>query len=129
MDGVQIAHRFEDFGWAIGLVRRKVMLCIEHPENNGRYATKYPDSRKEYMYYHDLYPEDYGIAKMWVVVRLNLIVKMMVIVLEMKYCRGPGRCMGVPNPRTRAVPRSTRARLKQLPMQYPVFYRAALRAG
>ena len=67
MDGVQIAHRFEDFGWAIGLVRRKVMLCIEHPENNGRYATKYPDSRKEY--YHDLYPEDYGIAKMWVVVR------------------------------------------------------------
>ena len=37
------------------------------PENNGRYATKYPDSRKEY--YHDLYPEDYGIAKMWVVVR------------------------------------------------------------
>ena len=67
MDGVQIAHRFEDFGSAIGLVRRKIMLSIEHPQNIGRYATTYPGSRKEY--YHDLFPEDYGIAKMWFVVR------------------------------------------------------------
>ena len=54
MDGVQIAQRFEDYGWAIGAVRRKVMLSIEHPENNGRYATKYPDSRKEYFHIYSL---------------------------------------------------------------------------
>ena len=40
---------------------------------------------------------------------LNLIVKMIVIVLEMKYCRGPGRCMGVPNPRARVLRGTARA--------------------
>ena len=51
----------------LGKVLRKVTLSIETPEDNGRYATKYPDSRKEY--FHDLFAEDYGINKMRVVVR------------------------------------------------------------
>ena len=50
----------------LGKVLRKVTLSIENPEDNGRWATKYPDSRKEY--FHDLFVEDYGINKMWVVV-------------------------------------------------------------
>ena len=68
LEGLHIAHRF-DSGWSgvLGKVLRKVTLSIEAPEDNGRYATKYPDSRKEY--FHDLFAEDYGINKMWVVVR------------------------------------------------------------
>ena len=68
IEGLYIAHRF-DSGWSgvLGKVLRKVTLSIEAPEDNGRYATKYPDSRKEYV--HDLFAEDYGINKMWVVVR------------------------------------------------------------
>ena len=38
-------------------------------EENGMYAVKYPDSRKEVFY--DLYLDDYGIAKMWVLVNRN----------------------------------------------------------
>ena len=67
LEGLYIAHRF-DAGWStvLGKVLRKVTLSIENPEDNGRWATKYPDSRKEY--FHDLFAEDYGINKMWVVV-------------------------------------------------------------
>ena len=64
LEGVKIAHRF-DTGWYIGKVLRKVTCSINTSEN-GRYAAKYPDSRKEY--FHDLYPDDYGCSKMWVVV-------------------------------------------------------------
>ena len=70
LEGLQIAHRFETgaaSSWHIGLVRRRVMLSVDHPENNGRYAVKYPDDRKEF--FHDLFPEDYGVTKVWVVVR------------------------------------------------------------
>ena len=63
LEGVKIAHRF-DTGWYIGKVLRKVTCSINTSEN-GRYAAKYPDSRKEY--FHDLYPDDYGCSKMWVV--------------------------------------------------------------
>ena len=70
LDGLQIAHRFETgaaSSWHIGLVRRRVMLSVDHPENNGRYAVKYPDDRKEF--FHDLFAEDYEVTKVWVVVR------------------------------------------------------------
>ena len=64
LEGVKIAHRF-DTGWYMGKVLRKGTCSINTSEN-GRYAAKYPDSRKEY--FHDLYPDDYGCSKMWVVV-------------------------------------------------------------
>ena len=67
MEGILIAHRFDD-GWSqcLGTVRRKV-TCSINVEENGKYAVKYPDDRKEY--FHDLFVEDYGIAKMWVAVK------------------------------------------------------------
>ena len=66
MEGLEIAHRFDE-GWSqcLGVVRRKV-TCSLNVEENGRYAVKYSDSRKEY--FHDLFLEDYGPTKMWVVV-------------------------------------------------------------
>ena len=59
----KIAHRFECGNWFIGTVLRKVTCSIDK-DKNGRYATKYPDSRKEY--FHDLFEEDYGASKVWV---------------------------------------------------------------
>lgn len=66
LEGKTIAHRFEIHDWYVGVVKRRV-TCSINREENGRYATKYPDSRKEY--FHDLFQEDYGVHKMWVVVR------------------------------------------------------------
>ena len=51
----------------VSLAATQVDLVRVLGDDNGRYATKYADSRKEY--FHDLFPEDYGINKMWVVVR------------------------------------------------------------
>ena len=68
--GLHIAHRFETgaaSSWHMGLVRRRVMLGVDHQENNDRYAVTYPDVRKEC--FHDLFAEDYGVTKVWVVVR------------------------------------------------------------
>ena len=62
-EGIQIAHQFECGNWFIGTVLRKVTCSIDK-DKNGRYATKYPDSRKEY--FHDLFEEDYGVSKVWV---------------------------------------------------------------
>ena len=62
--GLTVAHRF-DVGWFKGQICRKVTLSAR-PEENGRWACKYPDRRKEY--FHDLFPEDYGVSKMWVIV-------------------------------------------------------------
>jgi len=60
-----LAHRF-DVGWYTGEIRRKVTLS-DSTEENGKYACKYPDSRKEF--FHDLFREDYGVNKMWVVLK------------------------------------------------------------
>jgi len=67
-DGVTIAHRW-DVGWYIGEVKRKATLSA-NPQQNGKYACKYPDSRKEF--FHDLYDEDYGENKMWVILEPDL---------------------------------------------------------
>ena len=64
-DGLTIAHRF-DVGWFEGKIRRKVS-CSDNPEENGKYACKYADSRKEF--FHDLFREDYGVKKMWVTLK------------------------------------------------------------
>ena len=66
LEGKSIAHRFDVSEWYVGTVRRKV-TCSANREENGRYATKYPNDRKEY--FHDLYKEDYGVTKIWVSVR------------------------------------------------------------
>ena len=66
LEGKTIAHRFEIHDWYVGVVKRRV-TCSINREENGRYATKYPHSRKEH--FHDLFKEDYGVNKMWVVVR------------------------------------------------------------
>ena len=68
LEGKSIAHRFDVSEWYVGTVRRKV-TCSANREENGRYATKYPNDRKEY--FHDLYKEDYGVTKIWVIVRLK----------------------------------------------------------
>ena len=65
--GVVIAHRWDLTRWHTGVVNRQVSLAYEHPEDNGRWAVKYPDDRQEH--FHDLFPEDYGVSKTWVVVR------------------------------------------------------------
>ena len=65
--GVVIAHRWDVVKWHTGVVNRQVSLAFEHPEDNGRWAVKYPDDRQEH--FHDLFPEDYGVSKTWVVVR------------------------------------------------------------
>ena len=65
--GRMLAHRF-DVGWYIWNVLRKVSMST-NPEESGMYAVKYPDSRKEI--FHALYLDDYGIAKMWVLVNRN----------------------------------------------------------
>ena len=59
----RIAHRFDDRLWYIGFVRRQVMSS-EREEENGQFAVKYDDSRSEFM--HDLFSDDYGKNKMWV---------------------------------------------------------------
>ena len=61
--GLKIAHRFEDAWYNGGVVLRKVTMSIK-PEDNGKWAVKWPDSRKEF--YHDLFIEDHGIKKIWV---------------------------------------------------------------
>ena len=66
LDGKSIAHRFDVSEWYVGTVKRKV-TCSVNREENGRYATKYPNDRKEY--FHDLYKKDYGVTKIWVIVR------------------------------------------------------------
>ena len=58
-----LAHRWEE-GWFIGKINRKVELSTNRAQN-GKYACKYPDSRKEF--FHDLFSEDYGIEHMWVI--------------------------------------------------------------
>ena len=63
--GHTIAHRYDE-GWFIGKVTRKVTMSTNCAEN-GTYAVKYPDSRKEFFHY--LFIEDYGIEKMWVRVK------------------------------------------------------------
>lgn len=63
--GLIIAHRFEE-GWYEGQVKRQVSMSI-NTANNGKYAVKYSDSRTDIL--HDLYPEDHGIDKVWVVVK------------------------------------------------------------
>lgn len=67
LSGKTLAHRFDEGGyWYVGEIRRKVSLSTNAHEN-GRWACKYPDSRKEF--FHDLFPEDYGANKVWVVVK------------------------------------------------------------
>ena len=63
--GLLIAHRF-DMGWYEGQCVRQVTMSIRTDEN-GKYAVKYPDSRRDIM--HDLFPEDYGMDKIWVIIK------------------------------------------------------------
>ena len=60
-----IAHRWEA-GWYIGNVVRQVTMSSD-PQRNSKWACKYPDRSREY--YHDLFEEDYGVSRMWVVVK------------------------------------------------------------
>jgi hypothetical protein len=64
--GKLIAHRFDDCDepFYIGRVDRQVTGSPRRGEN-GRYATSYVNSDMEF--FHDLYPEDYGPDKMWVI--------------------------------------------------------------
>ena len=62
--GQQIAPRFED-GWYEGKVIRQITMSLRTQEN-GQYAIKYPDSRKEFN--HDFFSEDYGVDKTWVLI-------------------------------------------------------------
>ena len=48
-----------------GEVLRKVTCSIDK-DKNGRYATKYPNTRNEY--FHDLFAEDDGVSKAWAAV-------------------------------------------------------------
>ena len=66
--GAILAHRW-DIGWCIGEVKRKVTMSAT-AEQNGKYACKYPDSRREF--FHDLFDEDYGVKKMWVLLEEDL---------------------------------------------------------
>ena len=59
-----LAHRF-DVGWYTGEILFKVAMS-ENAARNGKYACKYPDTHREQ--YHDLYLEDYGVKKIWVLV-------------------------------------------------------------
>ena len=59
------AHRWEE-GWFEGEIKFKVTMSTNANEN-GKYACKYSDRRKPV--YHDLFVEDYGIARMWVIVK------------------------------------------------------------
>lgn len=52
--GAILAHRW-DIGWCIGEVKRKVTMSAT-AEQNGKYACKYPDSRREF--FDDLFDED-----------------------------------------------------------------------
>ena len=60
--GKPIAHRW-DTGWHVGIVQRQIELS-DDTVHNGQYAVKYPDSVREHL--HDLFPEDYGSKRMWV---------------------------------------------------------------
>ena len=62
--GKTIAYRWEE-GWYVGKVQRQVQNC-EVQSRNGQFACKYSDSHREI--FHDLFLEDYGAKKMWVMV-------------------------------------------------------------
>ena len=66
--GCLVAHRF-DTGWYEGQIVRKVTMSIRS-EENGKYAVKYSDSRRDIM--HDLFSEDYGVSCMWVLIKPKL---------------------------------------------------------
>ena len=63
--GKSLAHRWDE-GWYTGEISHKVGYS-ENVSRNGKYACKYPDTHREQ--YHDLYLDDYGVSKMWVLVK------------------------------------------------------------
>ena len=63
--GLVLAHRWEE-GWYSGEIKWKVELS-DNPNMNGKYACQYSDRRRPV--YHDLFTEDYGPQKMWVVIK------------------------------------------------------------
>ena len=59
-----VAHRWEE-GWYVGKIVRKVGMSVNAAQN-GKFACKYPDTHREQ--FHDLFVDDYGVKKMWVLV-------------------------------------------------------------